>query len=159
MHQKQPQTREQFRVGDPVDPQNLNCRITCAHSYECDPSGSHWGEVVSRLARPSSTQSVLSSDVVDTNEGHRISHALHDHALVLQQQTYLPDRTFISECRHSLMSVSSSYIDLACTPSCHLSSKSTELFTHTFVENPNYRDKKLSASYRTIGYHLMMKTL
>ena len=53
MHHRQQQTIEQFRVGDPTDPNDLDQRITGACSYEAlpHPSNSLWSEVVPRLAR------------------------------------------------------------------------------------------------------------
>ena len=40
-----------------------------------------------RLPRPSSAQSVPSSDVIDMDEGHQIPNALQEHALALHQMT------------------------------------------------------------------------
>ena len=58
----------------------------------------------------------------------------------------------MSESRYSHTSVSTSYVGLACTSSYLLSSKPIEVFTHTFVENPDYGNKMLpiSSSYNGV---------
>ena len=101
MHHRQPQTREKLRIGDPMETRNLDYWVTHAHLYEAlsHPSGSHLSEVVSRLARPSSTQSVLYSDAIVMDEGQRIAHKICNHALVLHQETNLLYRASTSEYR------------------------------------------------------------
>ena len=48
MCHRQPQMRQQLRVEDPMDPRNLDCKVTHAHSCEAlsQPYGSHWNEIV-----------------------------------------------------------------------------------------------------------------
>ena len=90
MHRRQ-QPREQFHISDAMDPRNMDCRVMLAQSYEAlPPLGSLCSTVMPRPPRPSSSQSMPSSNVIDTGKGHHITSAFQEHVLVLHQMTLTP---------------------------------------------------------------------
>ena len=88
MHRKQ-KPQEQFHVSDAMDPRDLDCRVMWDHSYEASPPspGSPWRAVIPRPPRTSLAQYVLSSNVIDVDEGCQSTSALQEHSLALHQMT------------------------------------------------------------------------
>ena len=72
MHHRQLQGKEKFRVGDPVDPRDLDCRVTHAQLYKAlpHPSGLHWSKEVPRPACLASTQYIQSSYMIYMDKSH-----------------------------------------------------------------------------------------
>ena len=95
------QRKEQFCVSDAMDPRDLDCRLMWAHSYEAFPPspGSLWSAVMPRPPRPSSAQSVPSSDVIDMDKGCWITNALQQHVLTLHQMKLAQGVVNLSDTR------------------------------------------------------------
>ena len=133
--------KEPFRVGDPMDPKNLDHRsLMLAHMRHClHRSGTEWSEVVPRLAGLSLTQSLPSMDATDIDDAHWIVHTLSNHAVALYEQVYPSEEVFTTEPRGPL--VSTLYVNIAHTYSCNLRSsmRSAEVSTNIFVGNLDYK--------------------
>ena len=71
----------------------------CSHEAVPHPLGTKQSEVMPRPARPVSTQSVPSSDAVDTDEECIIAHVLCDHALLLHEHTHQQGATMSAQSR------------------------------------------------------------
>ena len=144
-----------------MDPKDLDCRVSWACSYKalCYPSETHWSDVVPSPSGLISTQSIPFLDAIDKNEGHRITHILYDYLLLLHQQMHTQGDTSAIKSRHSLVSGSPLYMDVACTHSSHTRSKarSAEVSANIFIENPDYINISTSqcCDYQKMQHDLM----
>ena len=97
--------------------------------------GSLWGTVIPRPPRPSSAQSVASSDVISMDEGCCITNALQEYALALHQMTQGVEDP--SDLGHPEPSTSPGEMSgtYPCTSSLRNSLRSACLSAPIFLEN------------------------
>ena len=138
MHRRQ-QVKEQFHVGDIMDPRDFDHRLMLTHSYKVLSTSpeSLWSTVMSRSLGPSSTQSVTSPDVIDIDEGFCITNALQEHALALHQMTLIQGVFYPSDpwCLNPLMSPGGRSGTHPSSSFLRNSSRSAYVFTPTFITN------------------------
>ena len=147
MHRRQ-QPKEQFHVSDTMDPGDLDCRVMWAYSYEALPpsSGSLWSAVMPRPPRPSWTQSVPSSDVIDIDEGCQITNALQEHPLPLHQVILVKGVVNPSDPRHLQPLISPCEMNAThpSSSSLRISSRSAYMLAPTFIQNPKHVNASVS---------------
>ena len=95
---------------------------------------------------PVSTQSALSWNAVDKDEGCRIAHALHNHALLLYQRMHPHGATETTKSKHFIVSISLSYADVVHIPSMlsRSSSRSANMSANTLMENTHHINMSMS---------------
>ena len=147
MHRRQ-QPKEQFYINDTMDPRDVDPRVMWDHSYEALPPSpvSPWSTVVPMPPRPSLAQPVLSSDVINMDEGHCITNALQVHAVALYQMTLTQGVVDPSDQR-SLKALTSPGEMSQTHPSSLFSrsnSRSACMLAPTFIVNPEHVDAAAS---------------
>ena len=74
-----------------MDPKELDCQVTWAHSYEALPHslGTQWSKKMRGPSKTASTQSILSSEEINIDKDCRIAHVLCDYAVLLHQDMHV----------------------------------------------------------------------
>ena len=123
-------------------PKVLNHSVTHTQSYKPlpHPSGLQWSEVVPRLARLASTQSVPSLNMIEMDECHMIMSWHYTQGLTLMRKHQQWNPGAHSDWLHLC-----TWIQLA-APSSHSrhSSRSADVSTNTFCENPKYVNRAMT---------------